>query len=106
MRAAVVLLLALAASVHGKQTRLRNVHFLLTARVWTAENVYLTIAYCPDFFTGMGAVVKVDPVTGSWAIVGKEALGFVLYTLSLKANSSSLMIFLAAQLSMTQRCTS
>jgi hypothetical protein len=41
------------------------------AAAQAAESVYMTIAYCPTDFTGKGAVVKVDPASGAWTIVGQ-----------------------------------
>jgi hypothetical protein len=40
------------------------------AVVKASESIYLTVAYCPTDFTGKGAVVKVDPASGAWNIVG------------------------------------
>jgi hypothetical protein len=39
-----------------------------------SPSVYLTVGYCPSVFTGEGAVVEVDPSTGSISIVKKFAL--------------------------------
>ena len=38
------------------------------------DAVYLTTAFCPTPFTGMGAVVKVNASSGTWHITGKFAL--------------------------------
>lgn len=36
-----------------------------------AQQIYLTVAYCPTPFTDGGAIVSVDPVSGKFNIVGK-----------------------------------
>lgn len=35
------------------------------------DSLLLTVAYCPDAFTGAGATVRVDPASGAWTIVSK-----------------------------------
>ena len=40
----------------------------------TDDAVYLTVAYCPDLFSGMGAVVRVNHTDGAFTIQGKFAL--------------------------------
>ena len=40
------------------------------------DAVFLTVAYCPDLFSGMGAVVRVNHTDGAFTIQGKFALGF------------------------------
>jgi len=35
------------------------------------QSVMLTIAYCPTLTSGEGAIVKVDPMSGNWSIVGR-----------------------------------
>jgi hypothetical protein len=36
-----------------------------------AEQLLLTVGYCPTEFTGGGAVVEVDTATGKWDVLGK-----------------------------------
>ena len=38
------------------------------------DAVFLTVAYCPDLFSGMGAVVRVNHTDGAFTIQGKFAL--------------------------------
>jgi len=35
------------------------------------EAIYLTVGYCPDPFSGAGAIVKVNPTTGNWTIISR-----------------------------------
>ncbi|KAH3761016.1 hypothetical protein Pelo_7177 [Pelomyxa schiedti] len=56
-----------------------TVLFALVVLSWNlvccgAERLVLTVAYCPTYFTGEGAVVDVDPYTGNWTITGKFSL--------------------------------
>ena len=37
----------------------------------TPDALLLTVAYCPDAFTGAGATVSVDPSTGAWSVLSK-----------------------------------
>jgi len=39
-----------------------------------ADNVYLTVGYCTSAFSGLGALIKVSPIDGSWEIMGKFKL--------------------------------
>ena len=44
----------------------------------TADDIYLTIGFCPSYFSGKGAVVKVSPKDGSYSIQGIYSLpGFM-----------------------------
>ena len=52
--------------------------FLALASAFAApaadDAVFLTVAYCPDLFSGMGAVVRVNHTDGAFTIQGKFAL--------------------------------
>jgi hypothetical protein len=50
----------------------------------TDESVILTVAFCPTDATSAGAVVKVDPNTGNFGVIGtfpfpKEIFGMLTY---------------------------
>jgi hypothetical protein len=35
------------------------------------DQLLLTVAYCPDEFSGKGAIIEVDPTSGAFSIKGK-----------------------------------